>query len=65
MGASVSFAAVVNVALNLLLIPAYGMIGAATATATSTLLWNFLLVVVLWYRTGIDGTFVGFPRLSR
>jgi O-antigen/teichoic acid export membrane protein len=39
----VSIAAGCNVCLNLLLIPRYGMIGAAFATATTLLIWNVLL----------------------
>ena len=36
----VAVAAVVNVVLCLLLIPRYGMEGAAAATLVSTLIWN-------------------------
>jgi O-antigen/teichoic acid export membrane protein len=42
-------AAVLNVALNLVAIPAFGMIGAASATVAA----NVLLAVVLWY--GVNG----------
>ncbi len=34
-----------NVALNALLIPRYGLLGAAAATAASTIMWNVLMLV--------------------
>ncbi len=37
--------AVVNVTLNLVLIPRYGMVGAAAAMAVSMVLWNLLLAL--------------------
>lgn len=58
----VSVAAVLNIALNLLLVPPLGMIGAAIATAAATLAWNVLLAVLLWRMTGIDSTFLGRGR---
>jgi O-antigen/teichoic acid export membrane protein len=39
----VAIAAGTNVVLNLLLIPSFGLVGAATATAISTILWNSIL----------------------
>jgi O-antigen/teichoic acid export membrane protein len=53
--------ALTNIALNLLLIPVYGILGAAISTAISYLIWIIILLVIsekLW--------FVGFPvfRLS-
>lgn len=57
-------AALVNVALNLFLIPGYGIQGAAMATAFSTALWN----VVLWYgvrrKLDIDSSPLGLLRLG-
>ncbi|MEL1251541.1 oligosaccharide flippase family protein [Aurantiacibacter gilvus] len=48
-----------NVMLCLLLIPAYGMLGAAVSNVVASALWN----VLLWYfarkRTGIDPSAVG------
>ncbi len=46
--------AVLNVALNLLLIPLLGVNGAAIATATSMLVWNVLLWWAVWQRLGIN-----------
>lgn len=43
--------AVVNVSLNLLLIPRYGIAGAAAATTVSYLVIDGLLVLELWYIT--------------
>lgn len=46
-------AAVLNLVLNLLLIPPFGMHGAAVATASSTIVWNVLLTHQVWRRLGI------------
>lgn len=46
-------AAVVNLVLNLALIPPFGIEGAATATMTSLILWNAILVHRVWRRTGV------------
>jgi O-antigen/teichoic acid export membrane protein len=59
---SVGVAAVVNVILNFLLIPLWGGVGAAIATATSVVTWNTLLAVWAYRRLGIGGTALGsFP----
>lgn len=50
---------VVNIALNLFLIPAHGMIGAAMATAVALLVWNTILSVALRRRLGIGSTALG------
>lgn len=47
-----------NVLLNALLIPRYGMNGAAFATAVSIALWNLTLV---WYAKKRIGVFTAFP----
>jgi O-antigen/teichoic acid export membrane protein len=44
--------AVTNVALNIVLIPEYGIIGAAIATFASYLLMDALMATELWYFTG-------------
>jgi len=41
----ISMSAIVNIVLNLLLIPKFGMIGAAIATTVTMLIWN----VVFWF----------------
>ena len=43
-------AALVNVALNAILIPRYGIEGAAISTGCSTALWNILAVLVVRWR---------------
>nr|WP_319825148.1 polysaccharide biosynthesis C-terminal domain-containing protein [Thalassovita sp.] len=50
----IGLAAVFNVLLNLLLIPGFGIEGAAAATAVSTILWNVLLWHGVKTRLGID-----------
>lgn len=46
------FAAVLNVVLNLVLIPRYGILGAAIATVSSYLLIDAMMTVELYYHTG-------------
>lgn len=48
----VGFSAAVNVGLNLLLIPRFGLNGAALATALGTLGWNVLLSFFVYRRLG-------------
>lgn len=48
--------AVLNVLMNLLLIPAWGIEGAAVATAVTTVLWNVALSYFVWIRLGIRAT---------
>lgn len=55
-------AAGVNVALNLLLIPDYGIEGAAIATALSTVLWNVMLWHSVWRKLGVDSSPIGLFR---
>jgi O-antigen/teichoic acid export membrane protein len=47
-------AAVVNVILNYILIPKFGMEGAAFSTAVSVVVWKVLGVIVLKRKVGID-----------
>ena len=54
----VSASAVVNVVLNAVLIPLYGINGAAIATAISTVLWNIILVVFTYKRFKVISTAV-------
>ncbi|MFO7872571.1 MAG: flippase [Candidatus Undinarchaeales archaeon] len=44
----------INVALNLYLIPLYGIVGAATATAVSFALWNLLTLFEVYYFSKIQ-----------
>jgi O-antigen/teichoic acid export membrane protein len=55
---AVGAAAVVNVVLNLLLIPPFGIIGAALATSTSLVFWNIWLWLVTQRRLGIRSSAV-------
>lgn len=48
-----------NILLNLLLIPQFGMNGAAAATAISVLVLNGILCRKLWLRTGICSVAIG------
>lgn len=65
-------AAVMNVALNIVLIPRYGIIGAAFATLASYLLMDALMTIELWYFVGsfplsssvISPAAVGIPLVS-
>ena len=47
---------VVNVVLNLVLVPEYGMVGAATATAISIFIWNAVLRYYVKKRLGIESS---------
>ncbi len=49
---AVGFSAVVNIGLNALFIPRFGLEGAALATALGTLLWNVLLSYSVYRRLG-------------
>jgi O-antigen/teichoic acid export membrane protein len=49
-----ALAAVANVGLNFLLIPAYGILGAAIATYTAMLSGNFCLYLLVRKRLGVN-----------
>jgi O-antigen/teichoic acid export membrane protein len=49
-------AAVLNVVLNVILIPFYGMAGAAVASTTSLVVWNLVLRSLVWRRLGLNST---------
>lgn len=51
-----SVAVALNVLLNYLLIPVYGLEGAGTATASTALLWNGWMVWYVWRKIGINAT---------
>lgn len=57
-------AAAANVLLNLLLIPRYGVEGAAVATATSLVLWNLILAWKVYREIGVVPGAVG-PMVLR
>lgn len=56
--------AMINVILNVLLIPQWGMFGAAIATAVSLTAWNLLLTIFIYMRTGILSTPFNFMDFS-
>lgn len=57
-------AAIVNIVLNLLLIPRYGLEGSAIATAISMVLWNVALVVKARLEIGVDGSILSLLRTA-
>lgn len=59
----VAIGAVVNIILNILLIPKWGLQGAAIAMLSSTFVWNVLLVIWVYRRLGIHSTALGRIRL--
>lgn len=52
----VTISAVLNVSLNYLLIPIWGIEGAATATVSSNMLWNILMVYFVYKKLKIYAT---------
>ena len=52
----VAVGAIINVVLNALLIPAYGINGAAIATMISVFTWNLLLCRKVWIKLNINST---------
>ena len=48
--------ALLNVALNIALIPAFDMLGAALASAVSVSVWNVTLAALVRYRLGLNST---------
>ncbi len=52
-------AVALNIVLNLLLIPVFGLEGAAVATSVTLVLWNLLLWRAVRRRLGIDSTAFG------
>lgn len=55
----ISIAAICNILLNIILIPIYGVPGAAVATASSLILWNIILWVAVWKTINIDSSILG------
>ena len=51
---------VLNIILNMLLIPGYGMKGAAIATTLSMITWNFISVIYVRRKLGINPTLISF-----
>lgn len=57
-------ALLVNLLVTTFAIPKLGVLGAAMATTVSLLLWNMLLMLFAWKKTGLR-TFVAFSRKER
>jgi len=49
-----SVSAILNISLNAILIIKLGIIGAAIATATSTVVWNIAMLVYIWRKLSIN-----------
>ncbi len=58
-------AMIVNIALNIVLIPEYGIEGSAIATMISTILWNVALGIVVRRKINISSTPLGILRLGK
>lgn len=56
-----AIAAIANIGLNVLLIPLWGMNGAATATAVTLATWNALLCWQVWRKLGVASTPIRLP----
>ena len=55
----VTIAALVNVLLNAVLIPLFGLQGAAAATSASLVVWNVILAISVRRKLGIDSSIAG------
>jgi len=55
----------INAVLNAALIPAYGLMGAATATAISIAFWNVWMVVEVGRRLGVDPSVFAWRKRTR
>lgn len=53
--------AAINIALNLLLIPEFGLVGAAVATSLTLVLWNLWLLILVRRRLGIHSFVIPWP----
>jgi len=51
--------AILNIILNFAFIPKWGIEGAAAATSISTIVWNVILVIWLYKKSGIHTTVLG------
>jgi O-antigen/teichoic acid export membrane protein len=54
-------ALLVSIALNLLLIPRFGAVGAAIASSSATAAWNFVMLVYVRRTIGIDASALALP----
>jgi len=56
---SIGIGAALNILFNATLIPIWGLEGAAIATASSTVVWNALMVIWVYKKLGIHSTALG------
>ena len=56
---AVFFSVIINIILNLILVPDYGMNGATIATALSIVIWNGILAYWTVRKTGLHCTILG------
>lgn len=61
----IALGAIVNVIGNAVMIPLYGINGAAVATGLSTVVWNVALGILVYRRLGINPTMFGRLRGRR
>ena len=47
---------IINVIFNYLLLPIYGIDGAAISTAISMIVWNLLMLIFVKIKTGLNPT---------
>jgi O-antigen/teichoic acid export membrane protein len=57
-----SFATIINLILNIILIPKFGLEGAAITTAITTTFWNLTMYFYIKKKLKIDSTIFGFVR---
>jgi O-antigen/teichoic acid export membrane protein len=58
----IGISTIINISLNFALIPIYGIIGAAIATATGTIIWNVCLFIFVKKNMGINPTIFQFNK---
>jgi O-antigen/teichoic acid export membrane protein len=59
------FGAIVNILLNLMLIPIYGINGAAIASMSSLIVWNLSMVLVIKKKFGFYTFYIPFVKHER
>ncbi|MFH1514875.1 MAG: flippase [bacterium] len=55
----IGITAFINITLNAILIPYYGLAGAAVATMISTIIWNLSMYIIVRKKLGIDPSIIG------
>jgi O-antigen/teichoic acid export membrane protein len=61
----VAVSAVINVLLGLIMIPPFGLLGAAIATASTLIIWNNLLRRAVWKRIQIETMAFKLPKFPK